>query len=84
MQQAEQSVAVANRVADNAYGEQIVDLVDRDLLRAKLLLNGVEPLDSRLDAALNVVLLKDLLDQQRHDPVEEGLAFAAQRVYFGQ
>ena len=58
VQQAEDGVAVGYGLADDADGEQVVDLVDGDLLRGELLLDGVEALDARLDAACDAVLVR--------------------------
>ena len=56
MQQTKHGVALGDGVADDADGQQIVDLLDGDLLREQLLLNRVEALDAGLDMGLDAGL----------------------------
>src|SRR5579859_3774927 len=76
MQQTQQSVAIANGIADHANRKQIVDLIYGDLLRLELLLDRVEPLDARLHPALDVVFF-ELRLYLTDDLVQEALALAA-------
>ncbi len=46
-------ITVLNRIGDNAHGEQIVDLFERDLLFLELLINRVRALDPRVHARRN-------------------------------
>ena len=82
VEQAEDGPTIVFRLADDADGEQVVDLVDRDLLRGELLLDGVEALDARLDAARLAVPSEDLPDVA-DDGGEEGLIGVAEVFHFG-
>ncbi len=82
MQQAKHSVAVLHRLADDADGKQVVDLVQGNLLLGELLLDGVEALDAPLHATGDLVL-GQLVFQRLDDSLEEDLALAAQRVHLG-
>jgi hypothetical protein len=58
MQQAEHGVAVGLGFGDHAYGEEIVDLLDRNTVGDEFLLNRKKPLDARLDACRDANLFK--------------------------
>ena len=75
VQQAEHRVALGDRVADDADSQQIVDLVDGNLLRGELLLNGIKTLDARLDAGLDAGLVQLVL--QGGDDVGEEVLVGA-------
>ena len=51
VQEAEDGPAIGLSLADDAHGQQVVHLVDGDLLRDELLVNGVQALDAPLDPA---------------------------------
>ena len=59
----EDCVAGGDILGDDADGEQIVDLIERDFGTLDLLGNGVEALDAPLDSRLDIVLAQ-LLDQR--------------------
>ena len=65
--------------ADDADGEEVVDLVDGDLLVVEFLLDGVEALDAPLDAGGDLVVAEDLLDLL-DGTSKEDFAFAAKGV----
>src|SRR5438270_13002537 len=66
MDRAQCTVAILYRVRDDAYCQKVVDLVHRDALSQQLLVDGVEPLDTPVDAngihAILVELQSDQLD----------------------
>ena len=77
VQQAEDGVALGYCLADDANGEQIVDLFDGDLLGDEFLLDGVEALDARLDAAFDIGFLQLGLEG-RDDGGEEAFVGSAE------
>ena len=50
---AERGVAVLHRIGDDAQGQQIVDLVERDLLALQLLVDRIGALDAAVHARRN-------------------------------
>ena len=50
---AQRGVAVLHRIGDDAQRHQVVDLVERDLLAAQLLEDGIGPLEAAVDARRN-------------------------------
>ncbi len=63
MDHAERRVAVADRVGDDAYGEQVVNLIDRAMLPQTLSVNGVEALHAAVDFGGNSVFLEPLANR---------------------
>jgi hypothetical protein len=82
MQKAEDVVTLGFGLRDDADGEEVEDLVDGDAVRDQLLLDGVEPLDARLDLGLDVRFCELAFDGA-DDALQEGFALAAQGVDFG-
>ncbi len=63
---AQRAVAVLHRVGDDADGEQIVDLVERDLLPFELLIDGVGALHAGFHARRNALAAKFGFDRAAH------------------
>ena len=76
---AEDGVTGGDVLGDDANGEQIVDLVERDLGALDLLEDGVEALDAPLDARLDVVFAQ-LLDEGVFDAAQKLFALNALRL----
>ncbi len=55
---AERGIAVIDRAGDDSQRQQVIHLIDVDLLPLQLLIDGVHPLDARIDARLNIVFLQ--------------------------
>ena len=81
VQQAEDGVAVLLGLRDDADGEEIVDLIDGNAVRVELLLDGVEALDARFDAGVDVGVA-ELRFKRADDAIEECFAFAAEGIDF--
>ena len=58
---AQRGVAVLHRIGDDAQGQQIVNLVERDLLPLQLLKNRIGALDAAFDARRNAFARADSL-----------------------
>jgi hypothetical protein len=83
VQQAERGIALGFGFGDHADGEQVEDLVDGNGVGDELLLDGVEALDARLDAAADVGFA-ELGFEVGDDALQEGFAFAAQGLDLGR
>src|SRR5205085_3768929 len=83
---AQSGVAVARLVGrDDASGDEVVNLVERDLLPLELLVDRVEPFDATLDAdEWHVGLAHLLLDARRHLTQERLVLFATTLQLLGQ
>ena len=62
MNHSQRGVAVFHVIGDDAYRQQIENLIGRDSLLLQFLMDGIEPLDSRFGEARNVVLLHFVFD----------------------
>ncbi len=83
VQQAEDGVAVGLGFGDDANGEEVVDLLDGDVVRDELLLDGEEALDAGLDAGRYADFVRAGSSRVVTMRCEEGFAFAAEGVDFG-
>ena len=66
MDHAERGITVANRVGNDAHGQQIVNLVEGAVLAQALLVNGIEPLDAAFHFGGNPVFLQSLANRVLH------------------
>ena len=60
---AEDGIAILQRSSDDPHGAQVVNLVDRDTLFLKLLVNAEQPLDTAFHPGLNPSLFQLVADE---------------------
>ena len=79
---AQSRIAVADRVGNDAHGQQIVNLIDRAVLPQALLMNGIEALHAAVDLGGDSILVEPLANRvlQLREKYFEFLALRDDRI----